>query len=172
MVKYLVALIVYSCVLFTSAQAAVVNLSADLNCSLANAGSGTCSAGGTGTGSAAMTIDTGTNDFNWNISWSGLSGNITNAHFHGPALPNQNAGVEIPITFSLNPAIGNATLTTPQASDLLAGLWYINLHTDSFPAGEIRGQVEVNVVPVPAAAWLFGTALIGLIGFSKRRKSA
>jgi hypothetical protein len=28
------------------------------------------------------------------------------------------------------------------------------------------------VVPVPAAVWLFGTALIGLFGFSKRRKAA
>ena len=27
-------------------------------------------------------------------------------------------------------------------------------------------------VPVPAAVWLFGTALIGLVGFSKRRKAA
>jgi len=29
----------------------------------------------------------------------------------------------------------------------------------------------INVVPVPAAVWLFGTALIGLVGFSKRRKA-
>ena len=29
-----------------------------------------------------------------------------------------------------------------------------------------------SAVPVPAAAWLFGTALIGLVGFSKRRKAA
>jgi len=28
------------------------------------------------------------------------------------------------------------------------------------------------VVPIPAAVWLFGTALIGLIGFGKRRKIA
>ena len=28
-----------------------------------------------------------------------------------------------------------------------------------------------GAVPVPAAVWLFGTALIGLAGFSKRRKS-
>ena len=172
MAKYLIALILCSCALLTSAQAAVVNLSADLNCSLANAGSGTCGTGGTGTGSAAMTLDTGTNDFNWDISWSGLSGSLTNAHFHGPALPNQNAGVQKTIDISLNPAIGSATLTAPQASDLLAGLWYINLHTQSFPAGEIRGQVEVNVVPIPAAAWLFGTALIGFVGMSRRRKVA
>ena len=29
-----------------------------------------------------------------------------------------------------------------------------------------------TVIPLPPAVWLFGTALIGLVGFSKRRKSA
>jgi hypothetical protein len=29
-----------------------------------------------------------------------------------------------------------------------------------------------SAVPVPAAVWLFGTALIGLVGFGKRRKAA
>ncbi|MCP3675834.1 MAG: PEP-CTERM sorting domain-containing protein [Gammaproteobacteria bacterium] len=32
-------------------------------------------------------------------------------------------------------------------------------------------DISVSAVPVPAAFWLFGTALIGLIGFSKRRKA-
>ena len=31
---------------------------------------------------------------------------------------------------------------------------------------------QVGAVPVPAAIYLFGTALIGLVGFSKRRKAA
>jgi len=31
--------------------------------------------------------------------------------------------------------------------------------------------VEVSAIPIPAAVWLFGTALIGLFGFSKRRKT-
>jgi hypothetical protein len=30
----------------------------------------------------------------------------------------------------------------------------------------------ISPVPVPAAVWLFGTALIGLVGFSKRKKAA
>jgi len=31
---------------------------------------------------------------------------------------------------------------------------------------------EVSPIPIPAAVWLFGTALIGLVGFGKRRKAA
>lgn len=32
--------------------------------------------------------------------------------------------------------------------------------------------ITVNAVPIPAGIWLFGTALIGLVGFSRRRKTA
>ena len=46
--------------------------------------------------------------------------------------------------------------------------------------GRLRSGITLDVgdiayissVPVPAAIWLFGTALIGLIGFSKRRNAA
>jgi len=31
---------------------------------------------------------------------------------------------------------------------------------------------KTAVVPIPAAFWLFGTVLLGLVGFSKRRKAA
>jgi hypothetical protein len=34
------------------------------------------------------------------------------------------------------------------------------------------GMPNLSAVPIPAAAWLFGSALIGLVGFSKRRKAA
>ena len=36
----------------------------------------------------------------------------------------------------------------------------------------VQGAARPNFpsVPVPAAVWLFGTALIGLVGFGKRRK--
>ena len=33
-------------------------------------------------------------------------------------------------------------------------------------------NLSLNPVPIPAAVWLFGTALIGLFGFGKRRKAA
>ena len=36
----------------------------------------------------------------------------------------------------------------------------------------VADGTSVNPVPIPAAAWLFGTALIGLVGFGRRRKAA
>jgi hypothetical protein len=35
----------------------------------------------------------------------------------------------------------------------------------------IEGAVGVPAVPVPAAAWLFGSGLIGLVGVARRKKS-
>ncbi|OIQ70334.1 CHRD domain protein [mine drainage metagenome] len=40
-----------------------------------------------------------------------------------------------------SPAEGSATLTDAQAADLMAGKYYINVHTAANPTGEIRGQV-------------------------------
>ena len=32
-------------------------------------------------------------------------------------------------------------------------------------------RMDVQVVPVPAAVWLFGTGLLGLIGIARRKKA-
>ena len=165
MLKQTLALI--GLTLSLSANAAIINLAASIDGAQANAGAGT---GSSGTGSAIMTLDDSSNLFSWNVSWSGLSGDVTVAHFHGPALPNQNAGVQVDF-FGIapgNPSIGSTTITGPQAVDLLAGLWYINIHSTVSPGGEIRGQVQV--VPISTAAWLFGSALLGL-GLVKRKKA-
>ena len=145
--------------------AAIVNLTSNIDGAQAAAGAGT---GSSGTGFATMTFDTTTNQFNWNVAWSGLV-NETAAHFHGSALPNQNAGVQVSIGVATNPAISSAIITNAQATDLLAGLWYINIHTQAFLGGEIRGQV--SVIPIPAALWLFGSGLLGLVGIARRKKA-
>ncbi|MCP4765123.1 MAG: CHRD domain-containing protein [Gammaproteobacteria bacterium] len=77
------------------AQAEIVNLNSNMDCAQANAGAGTCGVGGTGTGVGTMTFDTVTNVLSWNVSHSGLSSAVTATHFHGPAQPDQNAGVQV-----------------------------------------------------------------------------
>lgn len=126
-----------------------------------------------GTGIGNMTYDDLTMQLSWDISFSGLSAGTTASHFHGPAAPGVNAGVQvtIPLGTSLGQTSGNlvgmATLTAAQETQLLSDLWYINIHSTLFPAGEIRGQVQV--VPLPAAIWLLGSGVLGLAAVIRRR---
>ena len=77
------------------------------------------------------------------MTYSGLTGPATAAHFHGPAAVGANAPpvVPVPATALANPIKGDATLTDAQAADLAAGKWYFNIHTAANKGGEIRGQV-------------------------------
>jgi hypothetical protein len=94
------------------------------------------------TGSADVTYDTVTRVLTWNVTHAGLSGAPTAAHFHGPATLLENAPVIIVFNGSLgSPIKGTTTLTTDQATQFLAGSWYMNIHTPAYPGGELRGQV-------------------------------
>jgi hypothetical protein len=96
----------------------------------------------TGTGTADIDYDAATKKLSWKLTYSGLSGPATAAHFHGPAEPGKNAGVAVAIpNATSSPAEGSATLTDAQAADLAAGKYYVNVHTAANPGGEIRGMV-------------------------------
>ena len=95
-----------------------------------------------GSGLATATLDPdGT--FHWDVAYGGLTGPATAAHFHGSAAPGTNAGVVVNIGGQglASPLQGAAHLTEAQIGDLVAGRWYINIHTAANPSGEIRGQV-------------------------------
>jgi hypothetical protein len=94
-----------------------------------------------GTGTADIAFDTATKTLSWKLNYSGLSGPVTMAHFHGPAEPGKNAGVVVALPKIESGSEGSATLSDTQAADLLAGKYYVNVHTKANPAGEIRGQV-------------------------------
>ena len=91
-------------------------------------------------GTADITYDSASKSLSWTIEHSGLSGDVTAAHFHGPAAVGVNAPPVVPLDLSAV-AKGSATLDDAQAKDLTEGRWYLNLHTAVNPDGEIRGQV-------------------------------
>jgi hypothetical protein len=94
----------------------------------------------TGSGVASIKLDGDV--LSWVITYSGMSGPVTDAHFHGPAAPGANAAVIVPFAGSLgSPIAGSQKLTAAQIAGLRSGLWYVNLHSAAFPGGEIRGQV-------------------------------
>jgi hypothetical protein len=94
-----------------------------------------------GKGTADVSFDTTTKTLTWKVSYSGLTGPATMAHFHGPAEAGKNGPVAVPLKDAASGAEGSATLTDAQAADLVAGKYYINIHTAAHPGGEIRGQV-------------------------------
>ncbi len=98
-----------------------------------------------GTGSFTATFDSATKKLSWKGTFSGLTGDVMAAHFHGPAEPGKNAGVLVWISTKgtplKSPFEGSATLTDDQISDLMSGRLYVNFHTAANPGGELRGQL-------------------------------
>lgn len=95
-------------------------------------------------GEAEVLVDTTTREIRWKIRFEDLSTPLSATHFHGPAATNGNAPILVPIASKLDRSgavEGKATVNEQQIQDMLAGRWYINVHTPKHPSGEIRGQL-------------------------------
>src|SRR5258708_25263263 len=72
-----------------------------------------------GTGRADLDYDAASKKLSWQLTYSGLSGPATAAHFHRPAEAGKHAGLAVAIpNATSSPAEGSATLTDAQAADL------------------------------------------------------
>jgi hypothetical protein len=124
-----------------------------------------------------------------NGTFSGLSGNSTAAHIHGPSGPfPASASVIYDFTpgglnlatlgstsggingsFELVPKANGAYTVAQQMVDLNAGLWYVNVHSTTFGGGEIRGQILP--VPEPSTWLLAGLGVASLLVLRQRQKA-
>ena len=101
--------------------------------------------GSPGTGSASLVLNAAQDQITVDMTWTNLNANATASHIHGPAA----IGVNGPVIFALT-GVSAATsgtipqqtfaITPTQVGYLQSGQLYINIHSTSFPGGEIRGQ--------------------------------
>lgn len=92
------------------------------------------------TGTTTATYDPNTLELSYTITWTGLGSNAANMHFHddGPVI--------VPITgfptATSGTVSGKATLTAQQAMDLAAGKIYAQIHTATYPGGEVIARLN------------------------------
>jgi MYXO-CTERM domain-containing protein len=130
------------------------------------------------TGNAALTVDFATNILTYTLTWTNLNnGNGNNisifAHIH---LRNVNPDGSLtdngPVSIDFGNVLSSGTngtrnLTATQALALWNGRGYVNVHSDTFRPGELRGDIPAGQIPTPGAAALVGVA--GLAALRRRR---
>lgn len=104
----------------------------------------------TGTGSMNVSYSKSTHTLAYSVKWT-LPTAPTLMHIHGLAPVGYATGVVQNILTSSNPTLFPASGSysgtmyvdgvTIKEQDLLNGMYYLNIHTTTYPGGEIRGQI-------------------------------
>ena len=103
------------------------------------------------TGIGCFTYDPASGLLSFEIAYSGLTAAEVGAHIHGPAPVGANAGVQFGLPAGPLKIGSVGPLSAAQLADLNGGLYYVNIHTNNFPGGEIRGQIMMSQEPCTVA---------------------
>lgn len=127
-----------------------------------------------GTGSLAGVFDDTTNTLSATLTYQGLTGPITASHLH-IAPVGVNGPVIVTIGALPSPIAFTSVLAAPDAAALLSGGLYANVHTATFPGGEIRGQLAAAPpAPIPALSpavlALLTLLVISVVAWQRRRR--
>jgi len=151
-----------------------------------------------GTGQVRITLDFDLVTMRVEASFSGLLGNATAAHIHCCTLPGNNVGVAtmtptftgfptsvkagsydqtfnmaLPTSYNTAFIANNGGTTSTAFNALVAGLdsgkAYFNLHTSSFPGGEVRALLTPVPEPTSSGLALVGLGLVGALARPRRQ---
>lgn len=134
-IKYTAVAVVACTALGFPAFAETAQYSAELT-----AGAEVPPADSSATGTADVSVDTDANTVSWTVTVEGLTGDAVAAHIHGPAGEEENAAPVIDMSDAIME--GSGDITDEQIAELEDGKYYVNVHTEEYPDGEIRGQLS------------------------------
>ena len=98
------------------------------------------------TGTADLELDLNTLTLSWDVRFEGLISKPTAATLNGPAQPGANGlpYIDLAPDGIVSPLKGSAVINEAEVQYLLTGWSYVNITTERWPYGEIRGQLDVG----------------------------
>lgn len=107
--------------------------------------------GVTATGTATFMLNDAQTELTYHIEFSGLSSDEIGAHIHVGG-PRENG----PVAFALplgTPKDGVWSIPPEHVTNLLAGRLHVNIHTQMYVTGEIRGNITLDPVSTEETTW-------------------
>jgi CHRD domain len=99
-------------------------------------------------GTAFISLNQGLGEVCFELSWAGIDGTVTAAHIHVGAATVA-GGVVVPLfagsfagTDSASGCVSNVSVELIKAIRQEPENYYVNIHSDVFPAGAVRGQLS------------------------------
>lgn len=99
----------------------------------------------TATGTFVGNLNETTRVLSYTVTYNGFSESLTGGHLHriDSTKTDGTGPVDIPFPSLTSPIVGSTTALSPlQVYRIKAGQYYANLHTKTYPSGEIRGEVR------------------------------
>ncbi len=102
-------------------------------------------------GTVTLIVDDAGTEAAYTVNFAGLDGTQTAAHFHNAA-PGENGSVLFTLPLG-SPLAGMWPTTAFDVQELIGHRVYVSIHSDLFPEGEIRGDLELTMVEDTATRW-------------------